>query len=662
MFPYNIQNLAIGTYLNTMKTLIFCLLSISATAQSVKSPDGQMTFAYDKTGYRVSYKGTTLIEHSTLTLAAQDGPFALQPGKATYRDGTDDYTLPVGKTSAVHDRYREMTLPLGPVALIVRVFNDGVAFRYTLPGNLVLTDEFTQFHTTGDPDVLAPLVPNFTTSHEHRYTKTTLIELKQDTLMDLPILLTFQQKKIYMAITEADLVDYAGMYLIKHKDILTSRLSPLPNQTNIKVKRIAAGESPWRVLLISDRPGALLESNIITDLNEPCAIDDVSWLHPGKTDFHWWNGDIVPDTNISPGINFETNRYYIDFCARNQIQYHSVIGFGGTAWYTNDGDSYMPGPHTDVTKPVASLDMKQICDYAHSKGVGIRVWVHWAALYPKIDSAFAEWERWGIQGMMVDFMDRDDQEMVNIQREILVKAAAHHLHIQFHGAFKPTGWARTYPNEFTREGTLNYENDKWGDPITPDDDLNVVWTRLLAGSTDYHLGGFRAVTPAQYREHFTHPLVLGTRCHMLAMYVVLENEIGMVCDNPEAYEGQPGFEFIKEVPVTWDETRVPAGAPGQGVAVARRSGDTWYVGVLGTNNGGDMQVPLTFLTNEKYDATMYRDADDDPNHLNKETHPITKTDTLTIHMSPGGGAAIIIHPTGPGGGAAEKTASPATGR
>jgi alpha-glucosidase len=201
--------------------------------------------------------------------------------------------------------------------------------------------------------------------------------------------------------------------------------------------------------------------------------------------------------------------------------------------------------------------MKEICDYADSKGVGIRVWVHWWALYPKLDSAFTIFEKWGLKGMMVDFMDRDDQEMVNIQTEILEKAAQHHLHIQFHGAYKPTGLSRTYPNEFTREGTLNYETDKWDDKgLSPDHDLNIAFTRLLAGSTDYHLGGFRAVPQTKFKTQYTRPLVLGTRCHMLGMYVVLENAVQMVCDYPAAYEGQPGFEFIQAIPTTWDETKI----------------------------------------------------------------------------------------------------------
>jgi alpha-glucosidase len=291
--------------------------------------------------------------------------------------------------------------------------------------------------------------------------------------------------------------------------------------------------------------------------------------------------------------------------------------------------------------------MKEICDYAASKGVGVRVWVHWWALYPKLDSAFDAFEKWGLKGMMVDFMDRDDQEMVNIQTEILQKAAAHHLHIQFHGAYKPTGINRTYPNEFTREGTLNYEADKWTDGgLSPDHDINMPFTRMLAGSTDYHLGGFRAVPPEKFKTpHYTAPLVLGTRCHMLAMYVVLENYLQMVCDYPAAYEGQDGFEFIKAIPTTWDEIKVLDAKPGEFITIARRKNNDWYVGTITNHNSREIVIPLNFLADGNYTATIYTDANDvseNPNHLNKETKTVTNKEVLKLKVASGGGEVIQI--------------------
>jgi alpha-glucosidase len=399
------------------------------------------------------------------------------------------------------------------------------------------------------------------------------------------------------------------------------------------------------VLLISDRIGALIESNIITDLNEPCKIKDLSWIKPGKTTWPWWNGNVVPDTINAPGNNFVTQKYYIDFCARNGIEYHSVVEYGLHQWYMDDGIPFSPGPHSDVTTPVPGLDIKEVCEYAKSKGVGIRVWVHWAALYPKIDTAFAIFEKWGIRGMMVDFMDRDDQEMVNIQNEMLEKAAAHHLHIQFHGAYKNTGLARTYPNEYTREGTANYEINKWSEGATPDHDINFPFTRMLAGSTDYHLGGFRAVPDSLYITQYTRPLMRGTRCHMLGMYVVLENYLGMVCDYPAAYEGQPGFEFIKEVPTVWDETKVLDAKVCEYIVIARKKNNDWYIGAINNHEAKQLAIPMNFLSEGNYEADIYTDAPDigiNPNHLIKQTRSINKNDSLTIQLASGGGMAIHL--------------------
>jgi alpha-glucosidase len=446
----------------------------------LKSPDGRIQFMFRllRKGpvYSVSFKGTPLITNSGLGLSFTENDVFKSNLKAlppAFRSGVEEYSLIVGKTKEVHERFNEVIIPLQEskspfrqIDLVVRVFTDGVAFRYEFPAqenwlSYSLTDELTAFRIQGDPKVLGLFLPNYTTSHEGEYNSLLLSEIKEDTLMDMPALIEFPDET-YLAITEAALVDYAGMYLVKRNGVFTTTLSPLPHQPDIKVKAALPHRTPWRVLMIGDRIGALIESNILTSLNEPCKITDVSWIRPGMTTWPWWNGNVVPDTTFAPGNNFETNQYYIDFCARNGFEYHAVVEYGQHEWYVSDGANFQPGPNTDVTKPVPGLDMQQVCDYAREKGVGIRVWVHWAALYPKIDEAFAQFEAWGIEGMMVDFMDRDDQEMVNIQEEMLKKAADHKLHIQFHGVFKPTGLSRTYPNEFTREGTLNYEVNKWG--------------------------------------------------------------------------------------------------------------------------------------------------------------------------------------------------------
>lgn len=643
-------------------TAAFNILSAQKT-NTLLSPDKQLSYDLRLTSegpqYGIRYKGNPVIAPSLMKVSFGTGGYfstGLKPGKPVFQSGEEKYELKVGRTRFVNDAYNEMLIPLTEsgspfrtMHIRIRAFNDGIAFRYEFPADanapvLIVHDELTQFAFPGDPVALALLLPDYTTSHEGEYTHVPVSAIPQDTLADMPALFELPGK-VYAVITEAALSDYAGMYLGKDHGILCSKLSPLPGKNGTKVITDRTRHSPWRVIMISDRIGRFQETNILTSLNEPCKINDLSWIKPGKTTFPWWNGNVVPDTINAPGNNFVTNQYYIDFCARNHIQYHSVVEYGLHQWYTDDGINFQPGPHADVTRPVPGLNMKEICDYAHTKAVDVRVWVHWAALYPKLDSAFAIFEQWGLSGMMVDFMDRDDQEMVRIQEEILQKAAAHHLHIQFHGAYKPTGMQRTYPNEYTREGTLNYEVNKWDKRITPDHDLNIVFTRNLAGSTDYHLGGFRAVPDQQFRVQYTRPQMLGTRCHMLGMYVVLENYLAMVCDYPEAYEGQPGFEFIQQVPTTWDQTKVLQAALQQYIVTARQKGSDWYIGAINNHEARKISVRLDFLGSGTYTATIFRDAagtDQHPNELVKEARTVTGNDTITLELAAGGGAAIQL--------------------
>ena len=650
------------------RLLIFLLIlafeNVSAQRSfTVSSPDKSINFwlSTDQGGitYRVTYKGTLLVDNSRLKISFQEGrafDHDLQLGKPQLQHLQEDYNLIVGKTSKVHsDCNQAIVLVTEKTGLKrqlnveVKVFNDGAAFRYRIPNqhqwqSVNITDETNTFNLTQDPTVLTLFRENYTTSHEGIYDKMPLSKIKADTLMDLPALFEFP-KGIYMAVTEANLLDYAGMYLIKHQGMLQTILSPLPQQTVIKVKAKLPHNSPWRVMMIGDRIGALVESNLLTNLSEPCRIKDLSWIKPGKTTFPWWNGNVVPDTTFAPGNNYETNMYYVNFCAKNSIAYHTVVEYGQHEWYVNDGPGFNPGPHADPSKAVPGLDMQALCDSAKKVGVGIRVWVHFYALYPKLEETFAQYEKWGIQGLMCDFMDRDDQEMVNMQEEILQKAAQHHLHIQFHGAYKPTGLNRTYPNEFTREASLNYENDKWGNRVTPDADINIPFTRGLAGSTDYHLGGFRAANPSTFKVHYSRPMVPGTRCHMLAMYVVLENEQGMVCDYPEAYLGQPGFEFLKEVPITWDETKVVSAKISEWITIARRKGDDWYIGTINSSTPRSLQTSLSFLPKGNYTAEIYSDAadaDKNPDHLTKVIQKVNNLATLNTNLVAGGGQVVHL--------------------
>ena len=735
---------------------ILCAHSLYAN-KSVRlaSPNGKIKFslALDKNSpvYSVTFNKQTLIQDSPLTLTFDNGAFGenVKINKPVFSTKEETYELIVGKAKHIHSLSKEVIIPLEEtvqpfrkINLVVRAFDDGIAFRYEFPkqkgwDSYIMYDEGTTFNLQSNPNVTTLFLPNYQSSHEGKYTVTDYADMDNKRLMDMPALFSFPNH-VYMAITEAAVRDYAGMYLWKENGALLGKLSPKLGQERIKVEASLPHQSPWRVLMISDQIGSLIASNILTNLNEPCKIEDTSWIKPGKTTFTWWNGNVVPDTtflggnnfptnkyyidfvarngldyhsiyaslphqspwrvlmisdqigsliasniltnlnepckiedtswikpgkttftwwngNVVPdttflgGNNFPTNKYYIDFVARNGLDYHSIYGNAEQAWYDEDGAGFgSPGPKADILKVVPSLNMQEICDYAKSQGVRIHLWTNWKPLYAKIDEAFAQFEKWGIAGMMIDFMDRDDQEMIRIQEEFLAKAAKHHLFVQFHGACKPSGLNRTYPNEFTREGTLNYEHCKWDKDTDADHDIHMPFTRLLAGATDYHLGGFRSLPRDKFKNQERNPYVMSTRCHMLAMYVVLESYLGMICDTPEAYEGQPGFEFLKAVPTTWDQTVVPNASVNEYVTIARKKGEDWFVGTINNSQARSIDVDLKFLDKDKkYKITIYKDAEDtniDSNKLVKEVEEITYRDKITLPLASDGGSVFHIQP------------------
>ena len=655
-----------------MKKKIFILCAflsyfVAVSAQqrlSVASPDGEVRFTLNITPqtitYDVNYKKQSVITNSLLGFDFDSGEFGsnLKTGKVQRKKIDETYKLVIGKVNTARDYCNQIIIPLQEtsasgrlVNLTVRAYNDGVAFRYEFPeqkkwSSYVMYDEKTQFNLNGNPMALVMYLPGYVNSHEGIYNHIRYNKIASKRLIEMPVTFEFDNN-IYLSITEAAIRDYAGMYLIKEKDKLVGKLSPRLGQEKIKVKIDRfPHRTPWRVISITDRAGGLLETNILTSLNEPCMIEDVSWIKPCRTTFTWWNGNVVPDSTFSPGNNFDTNKYYIDFAARNGLDAHGIYGYAETPWYYDDNFNFgWAGPNADITKPIPCLNMPRIVEYAKSKGVGIHLWVHWRPLYDKLEEAFALYEKWGVKGLMVDFMDRNDQEMIRIQEEILKCAARHHLFIQFHGSSKPSGLVRTYPNEFTREGTLNYEVCKWDTLVNADHDISIPFTRMLAGATDYHLGGFRALPRSAFKIQYVNPYVMSTRCHMLAMYVVLENHLISLCDTPQAYEGQPGFEVLRTVPGTWDEIRVPLAKINKYIVVARRNKSDWWVGALNNGTARTLQLKLDFLKEGEYQATIYTDAkevNENANQLNKEIRKVTKEDTIELPLAADGGSVLHI--------------------
>ncbi len=573
----------------------------------------------------------------------------------------ESYSIPVGKTSRARDHHRALTVTFADresgghrFGVTLRAYDDGVAFRYSLPAgaedSFVLRDELTEFTFPGEPVARYLPLPSYTTSYEARYETRALSGVSAG-LIALPLLLERPEaggQRVWIALTEAELTDYAGLYTERLEGTdatLVARLSPLPGRTDgAKVIGKTPHASPWRVLMIADEPSRLLESNLVFHLNEPSRIDDPSWIRPGRTTFPWWNAYTLGDVPFEPGLNTETHKHYIDFCAEEGIEYHSLDGTD-TAWY---GGPIVPKGVTDITTSVPEIDLPELFRYAKKKGVRLRLWMHWRALKPQIDAAFPLYVSWGAEGVMVDFMDRDDQEMVAFYHEVAEKAARHRLTVTWHGSYKPTGMERTWPNVLTYESALNQEYNKWDERGTPPEhNLSVAFIRMLAGPVDYHQGAMRNVPPGEFSPEYRAPSVPGTRAHQLALYVVYQNHLPMLVDYPSAYRGEAGFDFIARVPVTWDETRVLHAEIGRAIIVARRSGRTWFLGGLNAGERTTVRLSLAFLGPDEFAATVYEDdPPGGPRALRVRQVDVEPARELAVTMAPAGGFAGVVRPRG----------------
>jgi len=451
---------------------------------SVSSPDGRVRLdllldtgdkAVPAHHYRVTFNGRPVIQSSSLRVDLADGSTlgsdCMIEGSKTRTIRTEFRQHP-GKRSKVVDHFSEVVITFRERSqlarrwqLVIRAYDDGVAFRYRFPSqkgwpSLVLAGERTIFTVPEGASAFALPLNSFTTSYEKRYEKKPVAELPGNWLLGLPLLLELPGTG-WAAVTEANLTDHAGMYLARHGEKptkLCSRLSPLPLEPGVAVRSSLPHDSPWRVVMFAKQVGRPVESDLLLNLNESRAVEDVSWIKPGKTTFPWWNGFYEEKVPFKMGLNTATAKYYIDFCAEAGISYHSLDGLDNVALY---GGPIVPYQGAGITKGIDGLHLPEVIRHAKSRGVKLRLWMHWRAAKAHMARDFPLYQEWGVEGVMIDFMDRDDQEMVNFQSEILRTAAANRLTVTLHGVAKPTGLERTYPILLTSEGVLNLEYDKW---------------------------------------------------------------------------------------------------------------------------------------------------------------------------------------------------------
>lgn len=659
-----------------LSVVLFACAKSPPESFSLSSPSGiiQLDFSTKTVAdgskvpyYQVKFGEKMVVEEAGLGLGfQQSGKLKqnLQITNISSNSHDETYEVFAGKSlnarnhhNEIRISFEETTAPNRRLNMVFRAFDDGLTFRYEIPEqeslrDFIITDELTTFCFPGDPLAFQLPLNSYKTHYERTYRVLNLGAFEPDSLTGLPLLLELDND-LWIAITEANLTDYAGMYLkpVPGKpNFLISALSPWPDNPEIKVKGSAPHRSPWRVLMIANHPGRLIESNIILHLNEPNAIGDTDWIQTGKMNWPWWCNHQVEDVDFESGMNTETMKYYIDFFAAHGIDFHGIVQHGRKTWFApmppNNWRGFLEEKHwNDPTVPVPELDMQEVLSYAEAKDMRIRLHLHWAVLQGRLDKVFQAYEDWGIHGIMWDFMNRDDQKMVNLYHQVMQTAAKHHLTIIAHGAYKPTGIRRTYPNLLTREGVLNLEYVKWSDRCHPEHNLIVPFTRMLAGPLDYHLGGFRNVTREQFKPNFGRPVVMGTRCHNMAMYIVYESPLQKLCDSPEAYQDQAGFEFLKQVPTTWDETRVIDGHPADFITIARRKGEDWYVGSMTDWSARTLLIPLSFLPQGVYQADIWADGPDvsnDPTDILKEQKNVTSEDTITAELVSGGGHILVL--------------------
>ena len=618
----------------------------------VNSPDKNISISIDNGDsltYSIKFKDRIILETSQLGFELQNEPVMtgnfLITGQKT--QVINEIWKPVVKSKhaevlnscmELQINLKEKSGLMRQMDFIVRAYNDGVAFRYKLYrgeriGNRNITKELTTFTIPNDPKAWIVEYGGYSTAHEAEFYEHKLSYLSEKSIAGMPMLMDYGNN-CWVAVTEAKIDNYSAFYIgtTGRTNQLTTKLVPFPGEAEdgIKVRFNDEVYTPWRVLMIGDTPGMLIESEIIQNLNDPCAIDDASWIVPGTSSWdNWWSGNVKMEMPVI--------RKYIDLSAEMGWEYMLI----DWKWYGK-----FNSPEADITQWAPQINMPEIIQYAKSKNVKILVWlyskdVNRNSAYRK---AFPLYKKWGVAGIKIDFMDRDDQEMVNWYHDIIKCAAENQLLVDFHGAYKPDGIIRTYPNMITREGVMGNEYYKFSEKMNPEHNVKLAFTRMLAGQMDYTPGGFLNVTKEQFKKQ-SPTLVWNTRAAELSKFVIYESPLTVVCDNPDNILNKPGADFLKIVPTVWDDTRFISGYPGDYIALARRSGDTWFIGVMNNSIRKNVELKPDFLSEGIYEMQIWADSkksDKEPSFLLQKTQNVKNGDLIKVELANNGGFVAVI--------------------
>ena len=649
----------------------FAVAQAKPTVKSITSPDGtlKVTVTIDQDiRWSVEADGKTVINPSQIAMQiGENETWGVAPRlkKAVVGKIDDVIPSPLYKKAQVEDKCSTLTLTFkGDYAVEFRAYDEAAAYRFvsTRKGAYTVKNEISEYAFEGDPTVYCSYTRSnankefseqYFNSFEGPYFIEPIQKMGQKRLMYLPVLVDLGDRKV--CITESDLMSYPGMYLYNSNNdtTLESHYAPVPDKIKqgghnmlqglVETRKpyIAEVEGersfPWRICIVANNDAELLDDDMVFRLSHENVIGDTSWIKPGKVAWEWWNDWGLRGVDFQPGVNNRTYEYYIDFAAANGIEY--VILDEG--WNVN--------LKADLMQIIPQIDIKHLCDYAKDRGVGIVLWGGYWAVDRDMENVFKHYSELGVKGFKIDFMDRDDQKMVEFYERAAALGAKYHLMCDFHGAYKPCGLSRKYPNVVNYEGVNGLEQMKWSrfsdfDQVTYD--TQIPFIRMVAGPMDYTQGAMLNGTKSSYRVSNSDPMSQGTRCHQLAMYVVFEAPFNMLCDSPSNYEQEPECtQFIASIPTVWDQTKALDGKVGEYAVIARRSGDDWYVGGLNNWNQRQVEIDLSFLPEGQYELVNMVDgyrANSIARDFRIEKQSVDPSKKVKVTMAQGGGFAMKL--------------------
>lgn len=632
-------------------------LILNAKEYKLESPSGRLNVKVtveDNIQYAVFLGEKEIISPSPISMILENE--VLGQNAKVRKDkivSVNEEIIPVvaRKNARIPDVYNQLTLTFKGYKLHFRAYDEGVAYRWvvTEDGPLKVMGEQATFTFPADYMVWFPEEESMFTHQERLYEEVKLSEITPNRFASTGLLVDAGNNvKVY--ISESDLIsDYAGMFLkgceenphrlvgkyagvVLEEERLTDRDVKPVRYADYIADLEGPKSFPWRVMIISDEDKQLVQSELIYKLASENVIENTDWIKPGKVAWDWWNALNVYGVDFESGVNNETYKYYIDFASKYGLEY-IILDEG---WYHLD----------NIMNVVDEIDVQELVDYGEERGVGVILWVVWKALDDKLIEALDQFEAWGVKGIKIDFMQRDDQWMVNFYEKIARECAKREMLVDYHGAYKPVGLDRKYPNVISYEGVKGMENCKWDDQPDPEHNLTLPFIRMVAGAMDYTPGAMINKNKENFRDIFTEPMSPGTRCHQLGMYVVFESPLQMLSDNPSNYYSEPEcMEFLEAVPSVWDDTKVLDAKVSDYILVARRSGDTWFVGAMTDWSPRELELDLSFLPEGNYSMKVWKDGVNAAKHAADfalDEMEVTKNSKINIEMAPGGGWVGII--------------------